>query len=105
MSGLVRSYRDKLSAAAQVALSTRRDHRRMDPRATIRIPIYGLGCGGGGGDTIERALARSPGVVRVYVNPATESAYVDFEPALTNGPRLIGLIEQAGYRAGQAVEA
>lgn len=71
---------------------------------SVRIPIYGLGCGGGGADTIQHALARSPGVVRVYVNPATEAAYVDFQPALTNAIRLAGLIEQAGYRAGRASE-
>lgn len=76
----------------------------MDTRPSIRIPIYGLGCGGGGVATIERELARAPGVVHVYVNPATEVAYVDFEPALTSPARLAGVIEQAGYRAGRPVD-
>lgn len=76
----------------------------MTTQTTIRMPIYGLGCGGGGASSIERELARTPGVVRVYVNPASEAAYIDFEPALTNAVRLAALVEQLGYRAGQPVE-
>ncbi|MEX0630417.1 MAG: heavy metal-associated domain-containing protein [Chloroflexota bacterium] len=71
----------------------------------LRIPIYGLGCGGGGATTIERELGRAPGVLRVYVNPATEVAYVDFDPAQTDPTRLARVIDQTGYRAGPAVEA
>lgn len=77
----------------------------MTSQPTIRIPIYGLGCGGGGAATIERELGREPGVLEVYVNPATEAAYIDYAPALTNPARLAHIIEQAGYRAGPAVEA
>ena len=77
----------------------------MTTRRALRIPVYGLGCGGGGASTIERELARQPGVVRVYVNPATETAYVDYDPATTDPLRLARIIEQAGYRAGRAVEA
>lgn len=71
----------------------------------LRIPIYGLGCGGGGASGIERALARAAGVLRVYVNPATEVAYVDVDPVLTDAGRLTQVIERTGYRAGPAVEA
>ena len=76
----------------------------MNTRRALRIPIYGLGCGGGGATTIERELARQPGVLRVYVNPATETAYVDYDAALTGAARLAQVIEQSGYRAGHAVE-
>ena len=77
----------------------------MSTQPAIRIPVYGLGCGGGGATTIERELAQLPGVLRVFVNPATETAYVDYDPALTDATRLARVIEQTGYRTGRAVEA
>lgn len=76
----------------------------MQRRRAVRIPVYGLGCGGGGAATIERALTRLPGVLRAYVNPATEVAYVDYDPAATDPPQLVRIIARAGYRAGSAVE-
>ena len=48
----------------------------------VTLPIYNLGCGGGGSLTIERALTKAPGVTQAYVNPATEMAYVVYNPAL-----------------------
>lgn len=76
----------------------------MDVVRGLRIPVYGLGCGGGGATTIERALAAIDGVLRAYVNPATEIAYVDYDPAETDKASLARAIEKAGYRAGQSVE-
>jgi copper chaperone CopZ len=49
---------------------------------------------------IERALAQTPGVVYVYVNPATEMAYVEYDPALSDPDRLVKVVEHAGFRAG-----
>ncbi len=63
--------------------------------------MYGLGCGGAGATTIERELAATDGVLRVYVNPATETAYVDYDPAETDAPALARAIERAGYRPGR----
>ncbi len=77
----------------------------MDVKRQLRIPVYDLGCGGAGATTIERALARAPGVLRVYANPATETAYIDFDPARTDPRRLARVIEEAGYRPGRPVEA
>lgn len=68
-------------------------------RATI--PIYGFGCGGGGALTIERALEKVPGVVRAYVNPATEMAYVEYDPDLAEAARLTAAVERVGFRAGE----
>ena len=50
---------------------------------------------------IERALARTPGVVYVYANPATEMAYIEFDPALVDADRLVKVVEQVGFRAGE----
>ena len=77
----------------------------MDIRRGLRIPVYGLGCGGAGATTIERELAATDGVLRVYVNPATETAYVDYDPAETDAWVLARAIERAGYQAGRPVEA
>jgi len=77
----------------------------MDIRHGLRIPVFGLGCGAAGATTIERELAAIDGVLRAYVNPATETAYIDYDPAETDAWALARVIEHAGYRAGRPVEA
>ena len=72
----------------------------MDTRQ-VRIPIFELGCGGTGVQTIERELAATDGVLRAYVNPATETAYVEFDGAEVDASELVRAVEQAGYRAGR----
>lgn len=74
---------------------------RVSESERVTIPISGFACGGGGALTAERALARLPGVIRVYVNPATEMAYVEFDPALATPDQLVGAIDGVGFRAGQ----
>lgn len=77
----------------------------MDITRNLQIPILDLGCGGAGVTTIERELAATDGVVRIYVNPATETAYVDFDPAETDVSVLARAIERAGYRPGRPIGA
>jgi copper chaperone CopZ len=77
----------------------------MDIKRGLRIPVYDLGCGGAGATTIERELAATDGVLRAYVNPATETAYVDFDPAEVDPLTLARAVERAGYRPGRPVEA
>ena len=67
----------------------------------ITLPLYGLACGGGGALTAERALAKVPGVDRTYVNPLTEMAYVEYDPAITQPAQLIAALEGVGLRAGE----
>ena len=77
----------------------------MDIRRSLRIPVYGLGCGGAGATSIERVLAATDGALRAYVNPATETAYVDDDPAETDASELARAIERAGYQASRPAEA
>lgn len=77
----------------------------MDEKRALRIPVYGLGCGGAGATTIERVLAASDGVVRVYVNPVTETAYIDYDASATDPGVLAQVIDETGYRAGRPIEA
>jgi Cu+-exporting ATPase len=74
-------------------------HRR------IQIPVYDLGCGGAGARTIERELAATDGVLHAYVNPATETAYIDYDPSEVDPLILARAVERAGYRPGRPVEA
>jgi copper chaperone CopZ len=71
--------------------------------STVRITmaIYGLACGGGGSLAIERALARLPGVVRAYVNPATEMAYVEYREGEVEQGWLVEAVQNAGFEAGE----
>ncbi len=66
----------------------------------ITVPIEELSCGGGGSLLVERALTRVPGVVYAYVNPATEMAYIEYDPTRTDQARLMQAVEQSGFRAG-----
>jgi Cu+-exporting ATPase len=68
---------------------------------SVTLSIFGLGCGGGGARTIERALAQTTGVITTHVNPATEKAYIDYDPEQTNPEKLMRVIEAVGYRVCQ----
>lgn len=61
------------------------------------VPLQSLGCASGGRAAIERALLDIPGVLRAYVNPVTEMAYVEFDPALSDAQVIGAVIRQTGY--------
>lgn len=78
---------------------------RKDPRhpytaslQRLTLPILGFGCSGGGALTVERSLARLHGISRVYVNPATEVAYVEFDANKCSPGDVIAAIERTGFR-------
>jgi Cu+-exporting ATPase len=72
----------------------------LHPRTRERVilPILGLTCGGGGALSIQQVLERSPGVIRAYVNPATEMAYIEYDPAQMDLVALQKAIDSVGYR-------
>ena len=63
----------------------------------ITLPIYNLSCGGGGSLTVERILMHTPGVIQVYVNPATEMAYITNDPNQATPDLLADVIDRAGF--------
>lgn len=64
----------------------------------LTLPLLGFGCSGGGALTVERSIARLNGVNRVYVNPATEVAYVEFDPGKCSPLDVVTAIERSGFR-------
>ena len=66
----------------------------------IMLAISGFGAGGSGALIIERALARVPGVIQVYVNPATEMAYVTYDTQQCHTQHLREALRQAGFAGG-----
>jgi Cu+-exporting ATPase len=64
----------------------------------LTFPIDDLQCGGA--LIVERALVRVPGVVHVYVNPATEMAYIQYNPTATSAAQLIAAVERIGFKTG-----
>ena len=70
----------------------------------VTLPIYNLSCGGGGSLTLERVLVRTPGVVDAYVNPATEMAYITYDPDRCNPEQLGAAIKRAGFGPRSCVD-
>jgi Cu+-exporting ATPase len=69
---------------------------KMQP-AKVSLPVIGLSLGGCGALTLERVLARLDGVLRVYVNPAMETAYVDYDPGRITADEIAKTIRKLGY--------
>ena len=68
-------------------------------RATLAIG--GFSIGGGGSLLAERAIAKVPGVVHVYVNSATEMAYIEYDPRLMQVTQLTAAVERTGLRVAE----
>ncbi|MBI4538756.1 MAG: heavy-metal-associated domain-containing protein [Gemmatimonadetes bacterium] len=66
----------------------------------VALSIRGLTCGGGEALTVEWELSRLAGVVGVYVNPATDTAYVEFDPVAVGVAELPETIWRCGYAVG-----
>lgn len=69
---------------------------------TIRklvVPLYGFSCGGGGALQLEKQISKLNGVTKVYVNPATEQAYLDVSSEF-HMDEVLKLIEKNGFKFG-----
>ena len=74
----------------------------MDGRyQRLTFAIDGLGCGGDGALTAERAIARLPGIARAYVNPLTEMAYVEIDPTDATEEQIVAAVAELGLRPGR----
>ncbi len=61
------------------------------------LPVSHQGCGGGARLTVERILRHTPGVQTAYVNPATEMAYLEYDPAFTSPEQLGAVLQRSGF--------
>ena len=67
----------------------------MSTRRTA-LPLASHICGGEY-LTVQAVLAQVPGVVAAVVNPASEMAYVEFDPVLTNPDALVAVLKRSGF--------
>ncbi len=67
---------------------------------SITVPIEDFGCAGSGALIVERALVKVPGVLRVYVNAATEMAYVQYDADQCTVDALEKAVIRAGFHPG-----
>jgi Cu+-exporting ATPase len=92
------------------ALKTQHDHNRRPPAtgqpnvARVDLPVTGMTCAACA-RRIERALAKQAGVRSAGVNFATARASVEYDPAATDGGRLVETIRDAGYGTTGAARA
>ena len=70
----------------------------------VTLPIIGLGLGGCGALTVERELRQLVGVSEVYVNPATDHAYLHYESERINAGEIAAKIRELGYQTELTVE-
>ena len=68
-----------------------------DQHRRLTLPVIGLSLGGCGALTLERQMRQLSGVFEVYVNPATENAYVDYDPERVTPAAIANRIRESGY--------
>lgn len=66
----------------------------------VALPIRELGCAANA-PGIEHTLRKVPGVSRVYVNPVTEMAYVEYDPSVCDEAAVAAALRRAGFGAPQ----
>ena len=67
--------------------------------------VFELSCAAVDARRVERALASVDGVTSAYLNPVTETAYVEYDPTEVDTQALVLAIEGAGFHAGRPVDA
>ena len=66
------------------------------PSVKVTLPVEGMTCAACQA-TVQRALARAPGVTKAAVNLMMHEATVHFDPAATNPEQLVEAINNTGY--------
>lgn len=106
---LTSTRHDELHAHARSALAKLPKEEEAPPgrrdvvmRKNTSMAVIGLGACGALG--LERQLRRLPGVTDVYVNPATERAYVQYDDATVQPDDIAFIIRTLGYQTEPAVE-
>ena len=61
------------------------------------VPLQSIGCGSTGRAVVERSLRELPGVLEASVNPITEMAYVEFDPAQCSEEEAAAAVRATGY--------
>lgn len=62
----------------------------------VKVPVRGMSCASCS-QTVERGLAKAPGVKQVTVNLVTEEAWLDYDPQVTSLDELAKLVDRLGY--------
>lgn len=68
-------------------------------RKTTTVMLENAECAASSAHTVERALRDVPGVLRAYVNPATEAAYVEYDADRCNETDLAIAVQSLGARS------
>ncbi|MBI4639763.1 MAG: copper-translocating P-type ATPase [Candidatus Tectomicrobia bacterium] len=70
----------------------------QEEKGKLQFDIIGMHCVNCS-QTIERALKRSPGILKVSVNFSTENGMVEYDDTLLNKKKIYELVKNAGYKA------
>jgi copper chaperone CopZ len=68
-----------------------------DMNKRLTLSVIGLSLGGCGALALERQMRRLSGILEVYVNPATENAYVDYDPERVTSAAIAAKVRELGY--------
>jgi copper chaperone CopZ len=69
------------------------------PTSRTALPLSSNVCSGER-QTVERILSEVAGVVTTMVNPVSEMAYVEYDPARTDPAALFTVLRRAGFADG-----
>ena len=68
-------------------------------RTTTTMLLEDLGCAGGSAHSLETTLAQLSGVIRAYVNPVTETAYVEYDADRCSERDIVHAAESFGVHS------
>ena len=72
------------------------------PTSRTALPVSSRVCGGEI-QTIERILADAEGVIAASMNPASEMAYVEYDPTRTDPGALFAVLKRSGFAPADRV--